>query len=181
MAPWDNGVEAEPAAERRKETTMAKTLDWKVAVAGGALLGVGIGGFALADAEPGKSDIDDLRLRDAPPRADVSADSPLRSPASTTVTVPGRDDLQSSPDTTSTTVLLPSTAPATVPPPPPVPATEDSPEPPRAAPAPPPPAPPPAPPPPAPAPAPRGGDSPASPSADSPASPASADSVSASD
>jgi Meckel syndrome type 1 protein len=174
MAPWDNGVEAEPAAERRKETTMAKTLDWKVAVAGGALLGVGIGGFALADAEPGKSDIDDLRLRDAPPRADVSADSPLRSPASTTVTVPGRDDLQSSPDTTSTTVPPPPpTAPATAPPPPPVPATEDSPEPPRAAPAPPPPAPPPAPPPPAPAPAPPGGDS--------PASPASADSVSASD
>ena len=158
---------------------MARPLDWKVAVAGGALLGVGVGGFALADAEPGKSRIDELRLRDHPWVVDGSADSPVHSPTSTAVTVPGRDDLQSSPESTSTTSTstpTPSTTP-TVPPPPPVPATDDSPEP---TPAPPPPPPPPAPAP-APAPPPPPPPAPAPAASDSPASPASADSVSASD
>jgi hypothetical protein len=144
---------------------MAKPLDWKVAVAGGVVLGVGVGGFALAETEPRPNRVDELRLRDAPSIVDASADSPMGSPTSTTVTIPARDDLQSSPDSTTTTSTEAPTTVATVPPPPPVPATDDSPEP---APAPPPPAPPP-PPPPAPA------------NDDSPASPASADSASESD
>jgi hypothetical protein len=177
-----------------------KPLDWKIAVAGGTVIGVGIGGFVLADAGEPSTVPDGVDL--LPPAARVASASP----------VADIDDLVDEirrlvdaiePDPSS----APTGVPATVAPPPARPASAGSPPPPTTAPpkpvrppasapgsagsaaspvpTPPPPAPPPAPAPapaaasasvasPAPAPPPAPADSPASPaSVASPPSPGS--------